>query len=485
MTINFLALQTLYNEQMNMLLSSTGLTTKCLLNYGVTKKDLCPNCVYDPNLKKSANKYKTGGPISFVDGRICPYCNGVGYRGQIKVEEIYCSILWNYKDWVIKPINVESAAGMMQTISDISLLSKFKKCKDLTVVLSSNNANPLFKLSEEPNPAGLGDNNYLIINWERIGTSSILESMVERPLVGANIVNYAYSSGVLLPVGTSGGPSAYGTYDQNGNAEEWTGDKQPRLRNVKIRVAGGSVISNSQALYKGSINNVLGSSKSPYRGFRVVSLTNPYDLDNYVVVGDRMNEYDPDTGFGNVSYEYCINKFETTILEWCNFVNSIASYASASGVPTDSDTYGVINNTFLSQVNHTEPSGFPGNYEFVPISGNENKPITDIDWLDTLRFCNWLNNGQPSGFQTVNNDGMTPNTLTTEGGSYSINGDISNTIFYSPSPTGEYRLPRMNEWYKAAFYKSGDRATTSCGRLIDGYWNYATQNDGVPTPAQT
>ena len=62
MTIDFSSLQSLYKNQMDMLLANTGLTTKCLLNYGITKKDLCPNCIYDPNLKKSANKYKVGGP---------------------------------------------------------------------------------------------------------------------------------------------------------------------------------------------------------------------------------------------------------------------------------------------------------------------------------------------------------------------------------------------------------------------------------------
>ena len=82
---------------MDMLLANTGLTTKCLLNYGITKKDLCPNCIYDPNLKKSANKYKVGGPKPFVNGRICPYCNGAGSHGIVKVEAVYLAVIWDYK----------------------------------------------------------------------------------------------------------------------------------------------------------------------------------------------------------------------------------------------------------------------------------------------------------------------------------------------------------------------------------------------------
>jgi hypothetical protein len=178
MSIDFTSLQNLYKNQIDMLLASTGLTTKCLLNYGISKKSLCPNCIYDSNLKKSSNKYKPGGPRQFTSGRICPYCNGTGYYGVVTVEEIYVAVIWDYKDWVIKPINIENPSGMIQTISDKTLFAKFKKCKDLTVVYSSVNSNPLFRLYEEPTPAGLGDNNYLIVNWERIGTSSITEPMV-------------------------------------------------------------------------------------------------------------------------------------------------------------------------------------------------------------------------------------------------------------------------------------------------------------------
>ena len=160
---------------MNLLLADTGLTTKCLLNYGISKKNICPNCVYDPNLKKSANKYIPGGPRPFVDGKICPYCNGVGFYGSVNVEVVYLAVIWSYKDWVIKPINIENPDGMIQTICGRENFYKFKKAKDMTVVYSSTNTNPLFRLSEEPNPAGLGDNNYLIVNWERIGISTVTE----------------------------------------------------------------------------------------------------------------------------------------------------------------------------------------------------------------------------------------------------------------------------------------------------------------------
>jgi hypothetical protein len=38
MSINFPNLQSIYNDQMNLLLGSSGLTTKCQFNFGVRKK---------------------------------------------------------------------------------------------------------------------------------------------------------------------------------------------------------------------------------------------------------------------------------------------------------------------------------------------------------------------------------------------------------------------------------------------------------------
>lgn len=498
MTIDFSALQSLYNDQMNMLLANNGLTTKCLLNYGISKKDLCPNCIYDPNLKKSANTYKTGGPKPFVNGRICPYCNGAGYHGLVKVDEVYLAVIWDYKYWINKPINIQNPTGMIQTICHKSLFDKIKKAKDLTIIYRDTNSNPLFKLAEEPNPVGLGDNNYLICNWERTGISSITESMVARPLVGYNSANYSGPLGnLMMDVGTNGGPSAYGTYDQNGNAEEWTGTRHGTTSPIQIKVGGGYAGSDSDSLLKGGI---YGSSESGirYRGFRVATLSNPNNYNNFVLVDDKYNRNDTN-GYGGVNYEYYIGKYEITYQDWCDFINSVATYTTSSDLLTNlnrdvaapgtlwgnpeitSDTYGLINNSFWSYADYVAPSGFPGNYTFSVSDEYKNKPITNVDWLGALRYCNWLHNGKPSGYQTVNNDGSTPNTETTEGGAYTLNGITTLSSFITNSSSAKYRLPTIDEWYKAAFYKNDPGSTSlPCSTPDAGYWNYATQNNKLP-----
>jgi len=168
--VNFNQLQTIYNNQMDLLLASTGLTTKCNLNFGITKKNLCPNCIFDVNLKKSSNKYKNGGPIPFALGKLCPYCSGVGYYGETTSKEIYLAIIWDYKKWINPPPSALAIPeGMIQTICDKTLLPDIRRCSDMDVIYpSSVNKNHKFQLDAEPNPAGLGDNNYLICMWKKI-----------------------------------------------------------------------------------------------------------------------------------------------------------------------------------------------------------------------------------------------------------------------------------------------------------------------------
>ena len=124
MSINFNLLKMAYNQSIDSLLSQDGLATECQLSYGVTKKNICPNCVFDSNLKKSANKYKTGGPIAFSLGRICPYCNGVGYYGEVIVENIFLAIIWDYKKWINNNIQIANPDGFIQTICDRTFLCR-------------------------------------------------------------------------------------------------------------------------------------------------------------------------------------------------------------------------------------------------------------------------------------------------------------------------------------------------------------------------
>jgi hypothetical protein len=163
---NFPNLQNIYNTHMDLVLGSTGLTTKCQLNFGVTKKEICPNCIYDPALQKSSNKYKTGGPIPFTLGQLCPYCYGVGWNGEEKTEIVYLAIIADNKKWINPPINIAIADNMIQTICNSTYLDSIKQCKDMTVLYNTTGNNPKYNLYADPTYAGLGDNNYIFCMWQ-------------------------------------------------------------------------------------------------------------------------------------------------------------------------------------------------------------------------------------------------------------------------------------------------------------------------------
>jgi formylglycine-generating enzyme required for sulfatase activity len=90
-------------------------------------------------------------------------------------------------------------------------------------------------------------------------------------------------------------------------------------------------------------------------------------------------------------------------------------------------------------------------------SGFENKPVTYVSFYDSLRFSNWLNNGQGSG--------------DTETGAYTLLGGTatpSNGTTVTRNGGANIFLTSENEWYKAAYYSPGGV-----------YFDYPTGTDSV------
>jgi hypothetical protein len=161
--INFGELKNLYKTQIDMILAQTGLTISCQLDYGVSKKDLCPNCLFDSNTNKSANKYKPGGPILFDIGRTCPYCNGIGFYGENnRQEEVYLAVIWDSKSWINFPTNIQSNAGFIQTICKSDLFGKLESANNLII------NGDAYQLEAKPIYAGLGDDRYIISTWKKV-----------------------------------------------------------------------------------------------------------------------------------------------------------------------------------------------------------------------------------------------------------------------------------------------------------------------------
>ena len=144
---------------------------------------------------------------------------------------------------------------------------------------------------------------------------------------------------------------------------------------------------------------------------------------DYVTVGNIGNAADT-TGYGAVSYEYQIGKYEVTNAQYAEFLNAKAG----------TDSYGLYNPSMSSD--GITRSGSSGTYTYVVTSGMENRPVVYVSWFDAARFSNWLANGQGNG--------------DTETGSYILNGASSGLIL--PIADAKVRLPSEDEWYKAAYY---------------------------------
>lgn len=156
-----------------------------------------------------------------------------------------------------------------------------------------------------------------------------------------------------------------------------------------------------------------------------------------VTVGNAGNAADI-TGFGAVSYTYNIGKYEVTAGQYAAFLNAKAS----------TDTYGLYNTSMWSASwgCQIQRNGSSGSYTYSVASSYANRSVNYVSWYDTLRFANWLTNGQGSG--------------DTESGSYTITGGgvNSGTVTmptHASGTTAKWFLTSEDEWYKAAYYKGG------------------------------
>jgi len=168
-----------------------------------------------------------------------------------------------------------------------------------------------------------------------------------------------------------------------------------------------------------------------------------------VTIGDPGNAPD-NTTYGSVSATYNIGKYEVTNAQYAEFLNAVAA----------SDPKALYNTGMASGYGGITRSGSSPNYTYDVIPGRGNMPVNYVSWYDTLRFANWMHNGQPTGMQDAS---------TTEDGAYDMS--LGSSVVRKPGAL--VFLPTEDEWYKAAYYKGGGTNA--------GYWDYPTASDTEPT----
>ncbi|MBX9576846.1 MAG: formylglycine-generating enzyme family protein [Chthoniobacterales bacterium] len=159
-----------------------------------------------------------------------------------------------------------------------------------------------------------------------------------------------------------------------------------------------------------------------------------------VPVGDPNNTKDiplapGKISFGSVATSYQIGKYDVTAEQYCAFLNAVAS---------KSDPHRLYNENMSNDPDVaciTRSGDETTGYSYQPISDYcAQLPITYVNIFSTFRFCNWLENGQPVGEETVG---------TTESGAYNRN---VQGVFELVT-NSKWNIPTENQWYKAAYYQ--------------------------------
>jgi formylglycine-generating enzyme required for sulfatase activity len=146
------------------------------------------------------------------------------------------------------------------------------------------------------------------------------------------------------------------------------------------------------------------------------------------------------------------SKYEVTNAQYMEFLNGVD--------PTGANTLGLYNINMSSDVvggiNFNSGAANGSKYEIKP--GRDNNPVVLVSWYDSIRFANWLHNGQGSG--------------DTENGAYTLLGGAptpSNGSSITRNAGARWSLPSEDEWYKAAYHKNDG--------VTGNYWNYAHSTD--------
>ena len=162
-------LKQLFNDAINALLEAGACTVPCTFHYGVTKYESCVNCLYDPIGRKSSNRFQNGGPVPFPFGGVCPLCNGAGRRPVISTEDTNLIVIFDYKQFLAMSTPVNHPDGLIQTLGPKELTPNFTRAKEITVSTDiAGYSNHRFQRAEEPQPLGLGNNEFVICTWKRV-----------------------------------------------------------------------------------------------------------------------------------------------------------------------------------------------------------------------------------------------------------------------------------------------------------------------------
>ena len=190
-----------------------------------------------------------------------------------------------------------------------------------------------------------------------------------------------------------------------------------------------------------------------------------------VPVGNPGNAADS-TGYGAVSYEYNIGKYEVTAGQYRDFLNAVdPTGANADGLYNSS----MDSNSYGCQI--TRNSGSTYDFSGAP-SGTteadwENRPVNYVSWYNAAMYANWATSGNI-------NQGAYDTSAGTNWGSSNASDYTGITAHDSVAMDAlvathgkVYVIPTEDEWYKAAYHKNDG--------VTGNYYDYPTSSDTTPS----
>lgn len=127
----------LYQTTMSQLRSDLG---RYVIVRTANRTTKCPNCIYDPMNRRSANIYSPSspypsgilGPVSFTGG-VCPICKGIGTYSSDLQTSVLCLIKWIKKNELSHETQGTFEEGDVQLKANIQYYDILKKAKSITV----------------------------------------------------------------------------------------------------------------------------------------------------------------------------------------------------------------------------------------------------------------------------------------------------------------------------------------------------------------
>ena len=140
----------------------------CTLVYP-EKQERCSNCFTNTIGGRSVNSYRSGGPIAFNRGTLCPLCGGKGVKEVESTASVELRVYYNRRDFIDVGFEADVPNNIIQTVGLMSDYAKITKAKELLVPVGAYNQGRYKRLSE-PFPQGFKQNptQYMVIFWERV-----------------------------------------------------------------------------------------------------------------------------------------------------------------------------------------------------------------------------------------------------------------------------------------------------------------------------